>query len=72
MQHIGHPLVGDGLYGRKQEQSPVAGLLHAAVLVRSIPVPDIIRNSLPVTAGDGRQSPITEKLTADIDGKQNQ
>lgn len=33
MQHIGHPLVGDGLYGRKREQSPLAGqALHAAVL----------------------------------------
>lgn len=33
MQHIGHPVVGDALYGRKREPFPLAGqALHAAVL----------------------------------------
>ncbi|NLW09634.1 MAG: RluA family pseudouridine synthase [Firmicutes bacterium] len=33
MQYIGHPLVGDELYGRKGEESPLTGqALHAAVL----------------------------------------
>jgi len=33
MQHIGHPVVGDTLYGRKREPFPLYGqALHAAVL----------------------------------------